>query len=154
MGTEQSSYRREQGFLSLFCRGSSLQNGWGWKGPGPSSHLEGVARTVSRWLLNISKDGESKTSSGNPCQCSVTLTIVLPTVQICICHEKPETQTRLSEKLNFTPSAPPCQAKAGAETAHGLWSIGKHLWIQGVQWIPLLQIQAHLRDLLLSRKCL
>lgn len=36
---------------------------------------------------------------------------------------------RSVREIKFTPSAPPSQAKAGAETAHGLWSISKQPWI-------------------------
>lgn len=89
------------------------QNGGGWKGPVEVTWSKqsptGSGQTVSRWFLNISKDGKSKTSSDNPCQCSVTLTIVLPIVQICISHKKAETETRLSEKLKihtFSPTWP------------------------------------------------
>ncbi|KAK4822988.1 hypothetical protein QYF61_024696 [Mycteria americana] len=41
--------------------------------PDQKGHLEQAA-SVSRSLLNISKDADSTTSLGNPCQCSVTLT--------------------------------------------------------------------------------
>ena len=56
------------------------QNGQGGKGP-----LEGIwskpcaqagpLRTMSRRLLNISKDGDSTTSLGNLCQCSAPHTV-------------------------------------------------------------------------------
>ena len=39
-------------------------------------HLDpGLPRTMSRWLLNISKDGGSTTSLSNLCQCLVTCTV-------------------------------------------------------------------------------
>ena len=42
-----------------------------------------LPRTVSRWLLNMSKDGDSTVSLGNLCQYSVPLTVkkVFPNVQ-------------------------------------------------------------------------
>ena len=44
-----------------------------WRSSGPTSllkqgHLEQVARTMLRWLLNISKEGDSTTPVGNLCQ--------------------------------------------------------------------------------------
>lgn len=30
------------------------------------------SRTISRWILNITSDGDFTTSPGNPCQCSIT----------------------------------------------------------------------------------
>ena len=42
-----------------------------------------LPRTMSRWLLNFSKDGDSTSSLGNLCPCSVNLTVekVFPNVQ-------------------------------------------------------------------------
>lgn len=37
-------------------------------------HLHLLARTTSKWFLNISKDGDSSTALGKLCQCWVTLT--------------------------------------------------------------------------------
>ena len=34
-----------------------------------------LPRTISRWLLNVSKDGNPTIAVGNLCQCSVTLTV-------------------------------------------------------------------------------
>jgi len=52
-----------------------------WKSSGPTPHTQagppkaGCSRTMSRRLLNISREGDSATSLGNLCQCSVTLTV-------------------------------------------------------------------------------
>ena len=47
-------------------------NGRGWKGPlwVTQSRLH---RTTSRWILNISREGDSTASLGSLGQCSVTL---------------------------------------------------------------------------------
>lgn len=44
-----------------------------FRSSGPSSSSSRMPRTMSRWFMNISKDGES-TASLRLCQCSVTLT--------------------------------------------------------------------------------
>ena len=54
-----------------------------WSKPLPKQgHLELLPRTVSRWLLSISKDGDSTASLGSLLQCSVILTVkTFPDVQ-------------------------------------------------------------------------
>ena len=59
------------------------QNSWGWKGSlkviwsKPPAQVESPVAgcSGSRWVLNISKEGDSTTSLGNLCQCSVTFTV-------------------------------------------------------------------------------
>lgn len=41
-----------------------------------------LSRSVSRWLLIISKDGASKLSLGNLCECLISLTVMFPDVQM------------------------------------------------------------------------
>lgn len=67
------------------CIFTVSQSGWGWKEPleftwynysaQAGSPRARLSRTISRWLWNISRDGDSRTNLGSLCQCSVTLTV-------------------------------------------------------------------------------
>lgn len=70
---------------SSFCtfNDSLTQNGWSWKGPLeviwsiPSAQAGSfrVSYTMSKWLLNVFKDGDFTISLANTCQCSATFRV-------------------------------------------------------------------------------
>jgi len=65
------SIRQRSTLCGSYCyRITESQNGRGWKGPLWQSRLH---RTLSRRVLNLSREGDSTASLGSLFQCSVTL---------------------------------------------------------------------------------
>ena len=108
---------------------------------GVGRDLCGLHRTLSRWILNISREGDSTTSLGSLCQCSITLRVKkffltsvqleLPLLQFVPIAPCPVAEHHWKESLASEQSSSPA-----SETSPAMWRDSCLKLIVFKKWFP------------------